>query len=380
MQRKVTELSRSLAKVRTRARERAKRLTETREILAAALDALQEGILVIDNEMNVLVLNRYMRELFKIKGDFYKKKCPEVIQGSLIPCRAISCKKVMKTQKSIEEELVLLIDGEKRIFEVRTSPWALGENLKGVIRTFTDITHRRAIEELSILTGISKYMSHTVRNALMPIGGFLKLISIHLKGDEATRSYYRMVEESLNELEEAVDEYADFIKVKGEEAHYAFDMLEVIRTLPEAINTEEAERLGLKKLLEHANIFFNIQSGSFIKFGNERLFLRALLYLIKGALQACKEFCEGKGKLKVGAEVSDEELLLKVVLEGAEVPDSVLVTMYRPWEEYGVEPAFHHWGVAIFNEVAKKHSGSLIVKREKGSTLFLSTFPKDSYT
>ncbi len=369
--------ARHLARLRLRAREKSRRLQDMGEILEAAFDALQEGILVIDQEMNVMILNRYMRELFNIRDDYRGRKCYQVIQGSVIPCRGTSCRRVMLKGEGEEEELVLLINGEKRIFEVRTYPWRVREGtVRGVIRTFTDVTHRRAVEELQILAGISKYIAHTVRNAIVPIGGYVKLISRECS-NERMASYFRMVEEALGDLEEAVDEYTDFIRVKGEGVGESVDLMEVILQLPQLLEGKEAKKIGLPKYLGVIPIEFDLKPGVFVTLGNRELFIRGLLYMMKGGLQICREFCSPEGRFHVEAWVEDGILVLLGRLVGVEVPESLLLTMFQPWAHASKEPAFHHWSVAIFNEVVKKHGGKLVVKREDGSTLFHSSFSKE---
>ncbi len=373
---KISPHEKSLAKLRVRAREKDRRLKELGAILGAAFDALYEGILVIDDEMNILVLNRYMRELFRIPGEYEGKKCYEVIQGSLIPCRGISCKRVMFKGEGEEEELVLLIGGEKRVFEVRTYPWGLDRGTRGVIRTFTDITHRRAVEELKVLEGVSRYMAHTVRNAVMPLGGYLRIISKECM-DEEGNPYFRMMEEALENLEEAVDEYTDFIRVKGEHVYESLDLMEVIRILPDLVWSEEAKKLNLSRYLGSLGISFHVVPSTFVVKGNKTLFTKGLLYMVKGAHQTCRDFCPLKGDLGIEAQVKDGVMELVAKLRGVEVPEGVLVTMFQPWAHAQQEPAFHHWSVAVFHEVVKKHGGRLVVRREEGSTLFHASFSKE---
>lgn len=369
---KINPHKKSLAKLRVRTREKDRRLRELGEILGAAFDALREGIMVIDNEMNILVLNRYMRELFRIPNEYEGKKCYEVIQGSLIPCRGVSCKRVMFKGEGEEEELVLLIDGEKRVFEVRTYPWSLEKGARGVIRTFSDITHRRAVEELKVLKGVSRYMAHTVRNAVMPLGGYLRIISKECGGRD--NLYFRMIEETLKNLEEAVDEYTDFIKAKGEHVYETLDLMEVIRLLPDLIRSEEAKCINLPRYLGHLEISFKLVPSPFVVKGNRTLFTKGLLYMVKGAHQICREFCSIKGDLGIEAQVKNGVLELGAKLRGVEVPEGILVTMFQPWAHAQQEPAFHHWSLAIFHEVVEKHGGRVVVKREDGSTLLHSSF------
>lgn len=369
--------SRNLTKLRVRAREKSRKLQDLGEILEAAFDALREGILIIDQEMNVMVLNKYMRELFRIREDYRGKKCYQVIQGSVIPCRGSSCRRAMLKGEGGEEELVLIIDGEKRTFEVRTYPWSVRDGtVKGVIRTFTDVTHRRAVEELRILAGVSKYMAHTVRNAMVPVGGYIRIIARECE-NEKTAPYFRIVERALEDLEEAVDEYTDFIKVKGEGACETLDLMEVIQSLPELIKGEEAKKIGLHRYMNGVPLTFHIRPGSFVVLGNRDLFVKGLLYMVKGGLQVSHEFCENGGSFEIEAEVRPGALVLQGRLRGVEIPESLLVTMFQPWTHARQEPSFHHWSVAIFNEVVKKHGGRLVVRREEGLTLFHASFSQE---
>ncbi len=372
---KATFHAKSLARLRARTREKGQKLKALGEVLEAAFDALHEGILVIDGEMNVLVLNGYMRDLLGIAGEYEGKKCYQVIQGSLIPCRGVSCRRVMLTGKGEEEELVLLVGGEKRVFEVKTYPWSLETGTRGVIRTFSDITHRRAIEELKVLEGVSRYMAHTVRNAVMPLGGYLRIVAKECLGGKGN-PYVRMMQDSLMDLEEAVNEYTDFIRAKGEHVYEPVDLMEVIQLLPGLVKGDECKKVGLERYLGALELSFRIVPASFVTKGSKPLFKEGLLYMVKGAHQACSDFCPVSGSLSIEAEVKGATLELVAHLRGVEVPEGVLVTMFQPWAPTTEEPAFHHWSIAIFNEVVRRHGGHLVVRREEGSTFFQASFAK----
>ncbi|RLD98873.1 MAG: hypothetical protein DRI92_03225, partial [Aquificota bacterium] len=142
---------------------------------------------------------------------------------------------------------------------------------------------------------------------------------------------------------------------KGDRVYESLDLMEVIQSLPELVKGEEAKKIGLNRYMDGVPLFFFIRPGSFIALGNRDLFTKGLLYMVKGGFQVCREFCGDDGSFEIEAEAGLGTLVLLGRLRGIEVPESLLVTMFQPWSHARQEPSFHHWSVAIFNEVVKKH-------------------------
>jgi len=154
---------------RFRVEQRTEELSRAKRVFETTLEALPSGILVIDHEMNVFLMNNALRSMFGVKEERVTgRKCYSVMLNSSFPCKGVSCRRVIQNETPITEELVIFVEGDKRLFEVRTLPWR-SEGSHGVVRTFTDVTLVRMANQYRILAGISSYMAHTVRNALMPM-------------------------------------------------------------------------------------------------------------------------------------------------------------------------------------------------------------------
>ena len=361
---------------RQRMEQKTEELSRAKRVFETTLEALPSGILVIDHTMNVLLINNALREMFGVKDEpVMGRKCYSVMLNSSFPCKGVSCRRVIQTESPISEELVIFVEGEKRLFEVKTLPWR-SEDSRGVVRTFTDVTHVRMAEQYRILAGISSYMAHTVRNSLMPMGGFLKLLEDHPLNEEQ-KLYLSYIYRSLFSLEDAVSEYTYYIKLKkGISYGETIDLpKEVQRTAIMFAKGEVPQEHRMGEIFSNVSVNWSIHpQASFVVRGDPEVFQKGLLFLLKAASELAMERGETHPLLQVDANPTLEGWELSLLIPGLSIEDSLIHSILEPWMAPSPKDAFPHWGVAIFNETVAGHGGRLTVANTPKGLVFSALF------
>ena len=361
---------------RFRVEQRTEELSRAKRVFETTLEALPSGILVIDHEMNVFLMNNALRSMFGVKEERVTgRKCYSVMLNSSFPCKGVSCRRVIQNETPITEELVIFVEGDKRLFEVRTLPWR-SEGSHGVVRTFTDVTLVRMANQYRILAGISSYMAHTVRNALMPMAGFLKLLEDHPLNDEQ-RLYLSYIYRSLFSLEDAVSEYTYYIKLKrGITYHQEIDLpREVQKTAILFAKGEVPSEHRMAEVFSNVSVDWSIHPhAKFAVRGDPVLFCKSLFFLIKGASELAMERGESHPMLQVEGNPTFGGWDLSLLVPGLTVEDSLIVSMLGPWMAPSPKDGFSHWGIAIFHETVQGHGGRFSIANTPNGLTFSALF------
>jgi len=172
-------------------------LKEKENFLKIVLDAIQDGISVLDTDFNIIRVNKIMREWYRHKLPFEgKRRCYDVYHGRSEPCVICPTRKTLESGK-LEKENVPFIhaDGAAGTLELFTYPIMNdSDEIIGVVEHVRDITDQlkaqRQLEEETLKaqklesTGVlAGGIAHDFNNILTAIVGNISLAKIHAGTD-----------------------------------------------------------------------------------------------------------------------------------------------------------------------------------------------------
>ena len=126
-------------------------LEKNSALLQGVFDGIQDGIVVLDNDQNIIMTNHAIQKFFPNENSngFKVKKCFEVLRQGTIRCGNCAADRT-RTEKTVPVDTIpfTLVDGGAGWLEVYTFPFysAQGE-IEGVIKYLRDITKRKHAEE-----------------------------------------------------------------------------------------------------------------------------------------------------------------------------------------------------------------------------------------
>lgn len=126
-----------------------KALEESKNFLASVFDSIQDGISILDRDMNVVRVNKVMHEWYPDVPIFTGKKCYQVYHGRSSPCTVCPTVRALVSNKLEMNEIPLVRGGhEAGILELYAFPILDSEgHATGVVEYIRDITTRKNAEK-----------------------------------------------------------------------------------------------------------------------------------------------------------------------------------------------------------------------------------------
>ena len=123
-------------------------LKQNEQFLEEMFDAIQDGVCVIDPDLNILRLNEGMKRMHPGESDFVGRKCHEAFRGQAEPCEICPTVRAMETGKlEVDEVPHMQSDGSAGVVELYAFPMVdHSGKTTAVVEYFRDVSERKHSE------------------------------------------------------------------------------------------------------------------------------------------------------------------------------------------------------------------------------------------
>lgn len=360
----LTSLKTALTRLGSHSQERIHALESERRKIATILDSMVEGVIALDHQGRVIVMNPAVRRILdvampKVEG----QPLLEVIRNRALADMVEHCR-TLSTQGPYRQEVELYLPVH-RVLDVSAIPLPLESVAVGIVLVLHDITELRRLERVRV--EFVANVSHELRTPLTAIKGYLEtLLDETPEGPATHRRFLEIANTQANRLERLIKDLLSLSDIEtGRVALH-----------PEAIGLHEFvdeilaifEKTAIMKGLTFEN---RIAPQQGVHADPDRL-SQILVNLVDNAVK----YTPIGGKVVFEAQpLVNEQVGLQVMDSGQGIPphDLTRVTerFYRVDKARSREDGGSGLGLAIVKHLVQLHGGTIQVSSEvgKGTTV-----------
>ena len=365
---------------------------QAREILAHAveeidrletvLDSLLTGVLVADQAHKLLLTNKALRRILKIK----RYELGAVVMWTVVEDESIAdfLHKTLSAGdrvegREFETESRL---GTRRLLSFDVLPLVKLYHVTGTVVLVRDITKKRAreaklrrVESLASLTTLAAGVAHEIKNPLASISIHIQLIQKMMEKTRAAapkevaalpfekiKGHFDIVTEEIERLNFIVVDFLfavrpmDLTLRKG-------DINELIKGIVRFLSLEMAER-HIECVTDFGN---DIPLFQF----DERYLKEAILNLAKNAIEAMRT---GGGTLTIRTERADADIIISMSDTGEGISQENQAKIFEPY--WTTKETGTGLGLTLVFKIIREHRGEIAVRSELGAgSTFIITLP-----
>ncbi len=344
-------------------------LAQQRNELNTVLSSMTEGVVALDLEKRVVIINDAAASLFNVD----KVQAPGMPFEELTRQPEIQnlVQKVVSTKESEYREIELK-ENQKRYLLVHVTPLkdVRDDVIVGVLLVFNDITRLRQVEK--IRKDFVANVSHELKTPITAIRGSAETL-IDLEKAGTREDYQRFLDiilKNTNRINRIVEDLLILAKLEQSSEHYAveFEEINVLNLLQTA-----KDACDVAANSKEIKILLACDENAFIK-GNAHFLEQAIINLIDNAIK----YSEAGSEVLVEAKKTNDKVVIRVIDHGCGIPEEHL---YRVFERfYRVDSGRSRelggtgLGLAIVKHVAYLHGGEVKVESSpgKGSVFSIS--------
>lgn len=325
-------------------------IDQRRQFTEAVLEGVSAGIVGLDPDGRVTIVNASAASMFEAKSE---KMIGKLI-GEVVPDLADFVSVAMNSLREQHQEQIEIKSklGEERTYQARITREGTNENSKGYVITLDDISNLIAAQRTSVWADVAQRIAHEIKNPLTPIQLSAerlrrryrkKLVGDFEVFDKCTETIMRQV----GDIGRMVDEFSTFARMPSANVAPA-NLNEIIK---QAVFSEGVRHPEIK-------IETSLPETPIICEFDERLISQVLTNLIKNAsesLESTDDFRSRGPRICVTAEALHNDIEVKVEDNGSGWPDdnrSRLLEPYMTTRGKGTG-----LGLAIVSKIIEQHGG-----------------------
>ena len=358
-------------------------IRRSERFLEHVLNSIQDGISVLDNELNIVRVNDAMRLLYGHMLPLEGKKCYYAYHGRSEPCEICPTLRALKTgQIAMEEVPLTQANGVTGTLELFAFP-VLDDNgrVTGAVEYVRDITDRkRAEQELREQDRLkSEFVINVSHELRTPLTIFKNIISNALAGvmgevNDKQRENLEIADKETSRLARIIGEFLDIAKIESGKIEVELECVSVQSIITDIVKL-------LRPLAEEKNIELKtlMPAGAelFINADRDRI-TQVLTNLVDNAVKFVPD-CGGC--VTVRARDLDKEVRVDVEDNGPGIEGDDVSKVFNRFVqvERHVGPGSHGTGLglAICRELIELHGGRIWVENAPtGGANFCFALPK----
>lgn len=323
-----------------------KEVVEKQNKVESILNSVDSGIIAIDDDNNVIMINPYVETLLGIKRNIVGECIFDYVSDYDI-------KSFLKNEDKIEEEIKILHPIEREI-RIKKSDIINGVQNIGRVILFQDITDIKRVALMR--TQFVANVSHELKTPLTSIKGFAETLKI-VKDDETREKFLDIINKEAERLTRLIN---DILVLSSIESNLVSEVEEFSpgNIIEDVINI--MRKIAVNKNVE---IEYNDENCENI-LGDKDKFHQLVLNLVENSVKYSKD----KGKVVINSYNYEQYYCLDIIDDGIGIPKEDISRIFERF--YRVDKSRKKGGtglgLAIVKHIVKIFNGQIDVESELG--------------
>jgi two-component system phosphate regulon sensor histidine kinase PhoR len=326
---------------------------------------MQEGVLVLDGDGRVVLVNPALREMLLLGNDAVGKTPLEVIRNAELK---ELLDEAVGSAAAARGEIELSGLKPRRLL-VRAAP--LGGEQEGVFAVFVDVTDMRRLE--TVRRDFVANVSHELRTPVTAIRSAAETLQGALKADpDAAARFVDIIDRNAARLHGLVEDLLDLSRIESREFRLNMEPLEIGPVLSHLLGLfrERADKKQIRLALELAAELPRVRADR-----------RALEHVLTNLIDNAVKYCGAGAEVRLKATAERERLRVSVSDTGPGVEERHLPRLFERF--YRVDAGRSRelggtgLGLSIVKNLVDAMGGRVAVESEIGvGTSFSFTLPR----
>ncbi len=321
--------------------------------IAAVLEVMSDGVLIIDEEGKVQLVNSAAESMFGVSHDeALGRSLIEVLRQHQITEVWEQCRRSGETQTTTVE-----ISAHRLYLQCIATP--LGPTLQGnTLLLFQNLTRLRRLE--TVRQDFISNISHELRTPLASLKALAETLQESAIDDPpAAKRFLQRMETELDALTQMVEELLELSRIESGRVPLKMSPTSPIRLISQAV-----ERLALQAERARLEISIHCPNDLSPVLADERRLAQVIVNLLHNAIK----FTPAGGRIELRAEHDGDHILFSVKDNGVGIPSEDLPRIFERF--YKTDRARSSGGtglgLAIARHLVEAHGGRIWVESLEG--------------
>lgn len=344
----------------------AKLISERRKS-EAIVEEIADGIIVVDRENRITMVNKAAEQIFGIANrNVINKHFLEVIKEESI---FLALKNELLTDQAdardLNDEIMTIskmVNGAKKHYTIEIARTEDEDGkIEGAVIVLGDVTHFKEIDEMK--SDFVSTVSHEFRTPLTSIEmGIGLLLESGIAGaGTKEKELMQVVDEEVKRLKQLVTELLDLSRIESGKIQMEFKLVDIVRLVEAAIRPFEVQAKEKNIKLEMKDR----KAGTIKVHADPDKIMLVLTNLVANALR----YTPDDGSVKFNVEKAGNKVYVSVQDTGKGIPVKYQESIFEKFTQVPSDIARGGGaglGLAIAKEIVKAHGGRIWVESEEG--------------
>jgi len=360
--------------------EQVVKISNDRNLYSLILRSMAEGILVLDNDKNVLMMNKSAKKMLNLQ-DYSQMKTLQIfgdVELELLIDQIIKGNKTKASKEIIKlghlhgEIAQLMGEGKQQIFNINLSPIfkEIDNTINGLVMTLIDITELKRVDKIK--KDFVANVSHELKTPLTSINGFSEIIVSSQLDEVSIKKYSKIINRNAKQMKGIIDDLLVLASLEDNKTKPVMVFSNIGLILEESIASVDFRAKDKNIMIT------NNYQGKQKLYCNPSLLTQAIINLLNNAIN----YSDENKTVTIGVKDLSDAIEISIKDQGWGISPSdqqrIFERFYRVDKTRSRDTGGTGLGLSIVKHICILHSGSIRVNSilKEGSE-FVITLPKE---